>query len=286
MASSFFKRRESDKRAEMTFIDHLEELRWHIVRSLIAVIIFGVIIFLKIQWVFDNVIAGPIRTDFISYKALCRLSHWLHVGDALCMTPVKVEMMSNEFGGQFFGSFSIAFTGALIAAFPYIFWEFWKFVRPALRESELKYTKFVIFWVSFFFFLGACFGYFILGPFTFNFLAGFQISASNMVKTYPTIKDYIDNLTNLILGCGIAFELPVLAYVLTKVGIITPTFLRKSRKYAIVLLLLAAAIITPSPDWISQAIVFFPLYSLYELGVIVSARIYKQEKKKELEEWS
>jgi sec-independent protein translocase protein TatC len=159
-------------------------------------------------------------------------------------------------------------------------------VRPALRPSELKYTQFVIFWVSFFFFLGAAFGYFILGPFTFNFLAGFQISGLGLVDTLPTIKDYIDNLTNIILGCGIAFELPVLAYVLTKVGILTPGFMKRSRKYAIVILLIAAAIITPSPDWISQAIVFFPLYSLYELGVIVSARVYKQEQKKELEEWS
>jgi sec-independent protein translocase protein TatC len=245
-----------------------------------------VVIFLKIQWVFDNIIAGPINPDFVSYRYLCKASHMLHIGQALCMTPVKVKMISNEFGGQFFGSFSIAFVGAIIAAFPYIFWEFWKFVRPALRPSELRYTKFVIFWVSFFFFLGAAFGYFILGPFTFNFLAGFQISGLGLVDTLPTIKDYIDNLTNIILGCGIAFELPVLAYVLTKVGILTPGFMKRSRKYAIVILLIAAAIITPSPDWISQAIVFFPLYSLYELGVIVSSRVYKREQKKELEEWS
>jgi sec-independent protein translocase protein TatC len=285
MAASLFKRRQ-EQRTEMSFIDHLEELRWHIIRSLIAIVVFAILIFFNIQWVFDNIIAGPITPTFVSYKALCDLSHWLHIGNALCMTPVKVEMMSTEFGGQFFGSFSISFIGGLIAAFPYIFWEFWKFIKPALRPGELKHTRFVIFWVSFFFFLGASFGYFILGPFTFNFLASFQISGLNLVKTLPTIKDYIDNLTNIILGCGIAFELPVLAFVLTKVGLITPTFLSKSRKYAIVIILIAAAIITPSPDWISQAIVFFPLFLLYELGVIVSRRVYKQEQKKELEEWS
>lgn len=270
----------------MTFIDHLEALRWHLLRSLLAIAIIAVVIFLNIQWVFDKIIAGPIRPDFISYRAFCDLSHWLHVGDALCMKPVKIEMLNTTFGGQFFSSFSIAFVGGIIAAFPYIFWEFWKFVKPALRPTELKYTRFVIFWVSLFFFMGAAFGYFILGPFTFNFLANFEISATNMVQTKPTISDYIDNLTNLILGCGIAFELPVLAFVLTKVGLITPRFLKASRKYAIVIILIAAAIITPSPDWISQLIVFIPLMLLYELGVIVSSRIYKDEQKKELQEWS
>jgi len=270
----------------MSFIDHLEELRWHIIRSLVAVALLAVLIFLNIQWVFDNIIAGPINPNFVSYGFLCRTSHFLHLGNALCMTPVEVKMISNEFGGQFFSSFSIAFIGGIIGAFPYVFWEFWRFVRPALKPNELKHTRFVIFWVSFFFFLGAAFGYFILGPFTFNFLASFQISGLNLVATLPTIKDYIDNLTNIILGCGLAFELPVLAFVLTKVGIITPNFMRRTRKYAIVIILIAAAIITPSPDWISQAIVFFPLYSLYELGVLVSARVYKKEQKRELEEWS
>jgi sec-independent protein translocase protein TatC len=286
MALSFLKRRQTEERAEMSFIDHLEELRWHILRSVIAIMVIAVAIFFNIQWVFDKIIAGPIRSDFVSYKAFCDLSHWLHVGDALCLKPVVVEMQNTTFGGQFFSSFSIAFIGGVIAAFPYIFWEFWKFIKPALKPSELKYTRFAIFWVSFFFFLGAAFGYFILGPFTFNFLASFEISASNLVKTRPTISDYIDNLTNLILVCGIAFEMPVLAFVLTKVGIITPSFLRSYRKYAVVIILIASAIITPSPDWISQLIVFLPLMLLYELGVIVSARVYKEEQKKELEEWS
>lgn len=286
MAGSFFKRRHNEEQAEMTFIDHLEALRWHIIRSLVVVGIIAIVIFFNIQWVFDKIIAGPIRPDFVSYKAFCDLSHWLHVGDALCMAPVHIEMLNTTFGGQFFSSFSIAFVGGIIAAFPYIFWEFWRFVKPALKPGELRHTRFAIFWVSFFFFLGASFGYFILGPFTFNFLATFQISASNMVQTKPTISDYIDNLTNLILGCGIAFELPVMAFVLTKVGLITPKFLKASRKYAIVIILIAAAIITPSPDWISQTIVFLPLMLLYELGVIVSARVYRDDQKKELEEWS
>jgi len=285
MASGFFDRRSRGK-AEMSFIDHLEELRWHIIRSVLAILVLAVIIFIKIQWVFDNVIAGPINPNFVSYKALCDFSRWLHLGDALCLPPISVNMQTTTFGGQFFSSFSIAFVGGFIGAFPYIYWEFWKFVKPALEPSELKNTRFIILFVSFFFFLGAAFGYFILGPFTFNFLTTFQISALNMVQARPTINDYLDNLTNIILGCGIAFEMPVLAFALTKIGLITPSFLRRSRKYAIIVILVVAAIITPSPDWISQTIVFLPLFGLYELGVLVSARVYNREQKKELEEWS
>jgi sec-independent protein translocase protein TatC len=246
MATGFFDRR-SRGRAEMSFVDHLEELRWHIVRSLLAILILAIIIFIKIQWVFDNIIAGPINPHFVSYRAFCNFSHWLGLGDKLCLPPVSISMQTTTFGGQFFGSFSIAFVGGLIGAFPYIFWEFWRFVKPALKPNELRGTNFVIFWVSFFFFLGAAFGYFVLGPFTFNFLASFQVSALNIVQTKPTINDYLDNLTNLILGCGIAFEMPVLSYALTKIGLITPTFLRRSRKYAIVVILVVAAVITPSP---------------------------------------
>ncbi|MFT4153176.1 twin-arginine translocase subunit TatC [Parafilimonas sp.] len=285
MTEGFIGRRNQGK-GEMAFVDHLEELRWHIVRSLIAILTFAFIIFIKIQWVFDNVISGPINPDFISYRVICNLSHKLGLGDQLCLKPVNISMQTTTFGGQFFSSFSIAFVGGLIVAFPYIFWEFWRFVKPALKPRELKGTRFVIFWISFFFFLGAAFGYFVLGPFTFNFLATFQVSALNTVQTKPTINDYIDNLTNLILGCGIAYELPVLTYALTKIGIITPHFLRRSRKYALVILLVVAAIITPSPDWYSQTIVFLPLFGLYELGVYLSARVYKREQQKEAEEWS
>ncbi len=285
MAEGFFGRRSKGK-GEMAFVDHLEELRWHIIRSLLAVLIFAVIIFIKIQWVFDNVIAGPIDPNFISYRAICNLSHFLGLGDQLCLPPVNITMQTTTFGGQFFSSFSIAFVGGLIAAFPYIFWEFWRFVKPALKPKELKGTQFVIFWISFFFFLGAAFGYFVLGPFTFNFLASFQVSALNIVQTKPTINDYIDNLTDVIVGCGIAFEMPVLTYALTKIGIVTPQFLKRTRKYALVILLIIAAIITPSPDWYSQTIVFLPLFGLYELSVYISRKVYKDELQKEKEEWS
>lgn len=270
---------------EMTFIDHLEELRIHIIRSAIAIAVMAVVIFVYRDWVFDNVITGPINKDFISYRVLCDFSHWLHIGEALCMPPVDVSMQSTTFGGQFLSSISMALVGGIICAFPFIFWEFWRFVKPALKEKELKNTRFIIFWVSFFFFSGAAFGYFLLGPFTFNFLAGFQLGTQNLIVTKPTFSDYLDNLTNIILGCGLAFELPVLALLLTKIGMVTPAFLRRTRKFAVVIILVVAAFITPSPDWMSQLIVFIPLWSLYELSILVSARAYKRMEMADNEEW-
>ena len=282
---ALFNRTAAEGKEEMTFIDHLEELRGHIIRSVIAILVAAVFIFIYRNWIFDNIIVGPINKNFISYKLLCEFSHWAHMGEALCMPPVEVTMQSTTFGGQFLSSITMAFVGGIIIAFPFIFWEFWRFVKPALKEKELNNTKFVIFWVSFFFFTGAAFGYFLLGPFTFNFLAGFQLGTENMIVTRPTFADYLDNLTNIILGCGLAFELPVLAYILTKIGLITPKFLRDTRKYAIIIILIVAAFITPSPDWMSQLIVFTPLWILYELSILVSARVAKKNKEQENEEW-
>lgn len=283
---ALFKRNPDSEKAEMTFIDHLEELRSHIIRSVLAILVMATVIFIYRDWIFDYIIMGPVNPDFISYRALCNFSHWAHMGEALCMPPVKVEMQTTTFGGQFLGAISIALVGGVIAAFPYIFWEFWRFVKPALKDTETKNTRFIIFWVSFFFFLGGAFGFFLLGPFTFNFLGGFQLGTKGMLTTRPTFADYVDNLTNIILGCGLAFELPVLSFILTRIGLITPMFLRSTRKYAIVVILLVAAFITPSPDWMSQLIVFIPLFLLYELSIIVSARVYKKEQAKENEEWS
>ena len=283
---ALFNRNDGSVKSEMTFIDHLEELRVHIIRSVLAILTMAIVIFVYRDWVFDYIIKGPINPNFISYRLLCDFSHWAHLGDVLCMPPVKVNLQSNTFGGQFLGSISMAIVGGIILAFPFIFMEIWRFVKPALKEREVKNTRFVIFWVSFFFFCGAAFGFFLLGPFTFNFLASFQLGTGGTIVTLPTFADYIDNLTNIILGCGIAFELPVLAFILTRIGLITPAFLRKTRKYAVIVILIVSAFITPSPDWMSQMIVFIPLFLLYELSIIVSARVFKAKRKEEEEEWS
>lgn len=282
MALKLFNR--NPDQAEMSFVDHLEALRWHIVRSLLAVMVGAIVIFIKIDWVFDHIILGPIQKDFVTYTGLCNLSHWLRIGDALCMPPVNVSMQTTAFSSQFMSSITIAFVGGFIFAFPYVFWEFWRFVKPALTEKEVKSTRGAIAFVSFFFFAGAMFGFFLLAPFTFSFLANYTLGTQNFIKTIPTLSDYIENLTDITLGTALAFQLPVVANVLTRIGLITPNFLKRYRKYAIVAILVIAAVITPSPDWMSQMIVFIPLIMLYELSILVSKRVYTADQKK-WQEW-
>ncbi len=275
---SFFKkiRGKQDTKSEMTFIDHLEVLRWHLMRSAIALILAGGTIFVFIDWVFDNVIYAPASQNFITYRSLCNLSHKLRLGDSLCMPPINIPLLGNTVSGPFMSAISISFMGGLIIAFPYLFYELWRFVKPALSPKELKYARGSIVWVSLCFFSGAAFGYFLLAPFTFNFLANFKLGTQGAYTYLPGLDDYIDTLTNIILSCGIAFEMPVLAFVLSKIGLITPEFLKTYRKYAYVIILVVAAIITPSADWTSQLIVAIPLSILYELSILVSSRVVKQ----------
>lgn len=269
----------------MSFIDHLEALRWHLVRAVIVWIISAITIFINIDWVFDHIIYAPARSNFITYTALCNFSHNIGIGESLCMPPVNIPLQGNTISGPFMSALSIAMIGAIIIAFPYLFWELWKFIKPALSPKELKSARGSVLWVSFCFFIGASFGYFLLAPFTFNFLANFTLGAAGAYQYMPTLTDYIDTINNIILGCGIAFELPVLAYVLAKIGIISASFLRKYRKYAFVFILILAAIITPSPDWTSQAIVSVPLFILFEISVIICSRVDKKKAKEEME-WS
>jgi sec-independent protein translocase protein TatC len=267
--------------AEMSFVDHLEVLRWHLFRSAIVLITVGIFVFIYVDWIFDNIIFAPAKKDFVTYIGLCNLSHKLHLGDALCMPPVDIQLLGTTVSGPFMSAISISFMGAIIIAFPYLMWELWRFVKPALSTKEINYAKGSIGWVSLCFFTGAAFGYYLLAPFTFNFLANFQLGKLGVYKYMPTLDDYIDTLTSLILGCGLAFELPVLAYVLSKLGLITPQFLKNYRKYAFVIILIVAAVITPSPDWTSQTIVAVPLIILYEISIFISKRVDKQRVKAE-----
>jgi sec-independent protein translocase protein TatC len=283
--NKFTARRTGNDNAEMSFVDHLEALRWHLVRGVIVWLIAVIVIFIKIDWIFDNIIYAPAKSDFVTYSFLCNLGHKMHIGEALCMPPVSIPLQGNTISGPFMSAISIAMIGGIIIAFPYLFWELWKFIRPALSPKERRYSRGSIFWVSLCFFCGAAFGYYLLAPFTFNFLANFTLGSTGAYKYMPTLDDYIDTINNIVLGCGIAFELPVLAYVLAKIGLITGSFLRRYRKYAFVIILIVAAVITPSPDWTSQAIVAVPLLILYELSVLIAASVDKQKAKEELE-WS
>ena len=285
---SFFNRirgKGGSEKEEMTFFDHIEELRGHIIRSILAWLVAAIAIFIYIDWVYDHIILAPASEKFITYGALCKFGHWVHLGNSFCMPPVVINFQVTEVNGTFTSAITIAMIGGIIAAFPYVFWELWRFIKPALSPKETKYAKGSILWVSLCFFAGAAFGYYMLAPFTFNFLASFTLGKSGVIVYRPSINDYIDSLTNLILGCGIAFELPVLSYVLAKIGIISGKFLRKYFRFAFVIILIVAAVITPSPDWTSQFLVAIPLTLLYWISIILATRVDKQRAKEE-KEWS
>lgn len=275
----------SQSQDEMSFIDHLEALRWHIVRAVIVWMVAFIAVFINIDWVFDNIIYAPARSNFVTYGALCDFSHFLRIGDSLCMPPVNIPLQGNTVSGPFMSALSISMIGGLVLAFPYLFWELWRFIKPALSSTERRYSRGSIFWVSLCFFAGGAFGYFLLAPFTFNFLANFKLGTTTAYNYLPTLDDYIDTINNIILGCGIAFELPILAFVLARIGLISAKFLRTYRKYAFVIILIVAAIITPSPDWTSQALVSLPLLLLYEISVLIVKKVDKKRAKEE-KEWS
>ncbi len=287
---SFFSRikgkKEIPEQAEMSFFDHIEELRWHLVRSVVAWLVAAILIFVYIDWVYDNIILAPTSEKFFMYDALRRFGHFIGVGDAFYMPPVKISFQVNIVNGTFTSAINIAMIGGVIAAFPYIFWELWRFIMPALSEKEKRYARGSIFWVSLCFFSGVAFGYYLLAPFTFNFLASFSLGTTNSIQYIPSINDYIESLTNLLLGCGIAFELPVLSYILAKLGIITGDLLKKYFKFAFVVILVVAAVITPSPDWTSQFLVAIPLVLLYWISIMLASAVDKRRKKEEIEEWS
>lgn len=280
MVKKLFNR--SDDQAEMSFVDHLEALRWHVVRSLAAVLVGAIVVFANIDFFFNDIILGPAHNDFITYKLICDFSHKVGMGDAMCMEDIKLKLISTEMSSQFMMSFTIAFVTGFIIAFPYVFWEFWRFVGPALTPKEKKKTRGMIFWVSMLFFLGVGFGYFLLAPYTVNFFASFTLSP--LIENSFRISDYIENITQLVLGTGVVFQLPLAVLFLSRVGIVTPTFLRASRKYAVVIILIIAAVITP-PDVVSQLIVTIPLWILYEISIGISARVVRDQEKKD-KEWS
>ncbi|ULQ55732.1 twin-arginine translocase subunit TatC [Flavihumibacter rivuli] len=270
MAKSIFNRKGGSEQAEMSFIDHLEALRWHIMRSLLAILMGAIVVFANMDFFFDQVIMGPAHKEFLTYRMLCAFSHKVGLGDAMCLADINLKLISTEMSSQFMMSFTIAFVGGFVIAFPYIFWEFWRFVKPALTEKELRKTRGVIFWVSLLFFTGIAFGYFLIAPYTVNFFAAYTLSP--LIQNTFTVSDYIDNIVSLVVGTGVVFQLPLVVFFLAKVGIVTANFLRTYRKFAVVVILVIAAVITP-PDVISQLIVTVPLWLLYEISITIAARV-------------
>jgi sec-independent protein translocase protein TatC len=280
----YLNRRNKDTAAEMSFIDHLEELRWHIIRAVVAVLIGAIGVFVYVREIVDKILLAPAHDNFITYKWLCKAGHFFGLGNTLCMAGTKVSFISTAMTGQFISSFTVAFVGGFVIAFPYVFWEFWRFVRPALNPKEAKKTRGVIFWVSVLFFMGVAFGYYVLTPFMVNFY--FSYSLSPLIEIKPTFSDYIENLVYTTVGIGVLFQMPLLVMVLTRIGVITARFLKKYRRHAFVIILIAAAIITPSTDPFSLTLVTIPLYALYEASIIIASRINKARAKEEAKEWS
>lgn len=262
----------------MSFLDHIEELRWHIIRSIAAILLASIIVFFNIETIFDRIILGPARADFISYELLCRFGRSVHI-EALCLDKINMQFQNTELSGQFMMSFSTSLMIGFIIAFPYVFWEFWRFIRPALKEKEVKNARGIVFWSSLLFFLGILFSYYVIAPFTINFFANYQLSPQ--FKNIITMANYYETMTDLIMGIGLVFELPVVVFFLSKVGILTPDLMRKQRRYAVVVILVLAAIITP-PDWFSIWLVAIPLLILYEIGIRISDRAQKERRRREL----
>jgi len=258
---------------EMTFWEHLEELRWHIIRSLIVIIVFTILALISRKIIFDHVILAPRDAGFISYRVLCRLAEAFHV-HSLCIKDISLKIINLTMTGQFLTHIYVSIAVGLVLASPYVLWEFWRFIGPALKINERRYARSTVLVMSLLFFFGVLFGYFVLVPWTLNFFGNYQVSAS--IQNQISLRSYISTVVTMSLGVGVVFELPVAAFFLTKIGIMTPAFMKRNRKYAIVILLIIAAVITP-PDVFSQIIVTLPLYGLYELGIYVSKRAYARQ---------
>lgn len=259
---------------EMTFIEHLEELRWHIIRSVAAILVFMIAAWIFRTEIYHNIILGPSRTDFWTYRKLCELATYTGIS-SICVDKLNFSLMSREVAGQFMMALTSSAIIGLLVAFPYVFWEIWRFIKPGLKITEKKAATGSVFFVTALFFMGTFFGYYVVAPFAINFLVNFQIDPS--IENQFDIQSYISVLATLTLACGVTFQLPMAILVLTKIGIVTPAFLKEYRKHSIVVILIVAAIITPSPDMISQVLVAIPLYVLYEISIIVSNRIYKKK---------
>jgi sec-independent protein translocase protein TatC len=260
---------------EMSFLEHLEELRWHIIRSILAIVIFMIIAFIFKNFLFGTIILGPKSPDFITNRLLCQLGEYFSA-PALCINTKPLNLISIKMAGQITTHITAAIVAGLILAFPVILWEFWQFFKPALKASEARYAKGAVVAASGLFFIGVLFGYFLLAPLSIHFLSSYEIDPG--VVNQINVRSYIGTLTSICLATGLVFELPIIAFFLTKIGLITPTFMRKYRKHSIVVIFITSAIITP-PDVFSQTLVAVPLLILYEVSILISGRVMKQKEK-------
>ena len=261
---------------EMSFLDHLEELRWHLIRSSLAIIIVATLAFIAKDFIFDTLIFGPKKADFWTYELFCNISKFMGQGTSFCIQELPFRIQSRAVSGQFSAHLWTSITAGFIIAFPYVLLEFWRFIRPGLHANERKNARGFIFIASVLFFMGVLFGYYIVTPLSINFLGSYTVS--NEVFNDFDLDSYIGLLRATVLSSGFIFELPILMYFLTKIGLVTPNFLRTNRKFAIVIVLSISAIITP-PDIASQIIVTIPILILYEVSIVISKIVFKRQQK-------
>ena len=261
---------------QMSFLAHLEELRWHIVRSVVAVLVFFIAAFVSYRIIFDKIIFGPVNPDFPTYRLLCYVSERIGIGDTFCVSKIDIPMQITTFLGEFITHLKVSLVAGFILAFPYIIFEIWRFIKPALEKKEKQHARGIIFFCSALFFTGVCFGYFVISPFTINFVANYNVITN--ARTDIHVGSYISFITSVVIAAGLMFEMPIFAYLFSKIGILTPQFLKNFRKHAIVVMLVISAVVTP-PDVFSQVLLSLPLYILYEVSILISARVNKKRDK-------
>ncbi len=271
------KEKGSNLEAEMSFFDHLDILRKHLIRSAVAIILFTGLAFYFYDFIFDTVIMGPSKPGFWTYRMLCQLGEYLH-RPGFCVDNIKIELINTEMAGQFTLQINSSFIIGITLGFPYLLYEVWLFIKPALLEKERKSATGFVFYASVLFLIGILFGYYVITPESISFLAGYNVSSS--IKNLISIDNYLSSVATLTLATGVVFELPILIYILSTLGILTAKFMKETRRYAIILILIVAAIVTPTPDMLTMTVVSVPLFLLYEVSIVVAGVVDKRREKK------
>ncbi len=261
---------------EMSFLDHLEDLRWHLIRIVVAIIIAGGIAFIFSDFIFEVIIFGPKSMDFPTYKYLCNIANFIGLDTTFCAEELPFRIQNRTMGGQFSAHIWTSIYAGFVIAFPYVIYQFWKFISPGLHSEERKYSKGFIFVTSFLFFLGVLFGYYIVTPLSINFLGTYTVS--EQISNEIDVSSYISLVRSSAIASGLIFELPIIIYFLTKIGLVTPQFLKKYRKFALIIVLILSAVITP-PDIASQVIVAIPILILYQVSIYISKVVVRNQAK-------
>lgn len=265
-----------NKNADMSFLEHVEALRKHLIRAISVIIIFAIVAFFFKDFIFDVVLFGPKKADFFTNDLMCRFSKFIGI-DAICINQIPFNIINIKMTGQFMTHITVSMIVGLVVAFPFVFNEFWRFIKPALKRKEVRHSRGAVFAASLLFSVGALFGYYLIVPLSLNFLGNYNVSEG--VSNQINLSSYIQTFTSVILASAVVFELPVLIFFLSKIGLVTPKFLKKYRKHSLVIILALSAIITP-PDVFSQILVTLPLILLYEIGIWISKRVEKKNLKR------